>query len=162
MIPRHKLIRPVPISERRTLSRARREHDRAMREPGIAREHQIQIGRALDRGEHGCTFCTDRIVSHLPMTIDTPRSGPGRIPPVGRLIDERYMEIGELRLRISVEGEGPPLLLINGLGANIELWQRAAGHASRAANDRLRRARRRRISTGTGAAATRGVGRARW
>jgi poly(3-hydroxyoctanoate) depolymerase len=40
-----------------------------------------------------------------------------------RLLDERYTEIRRLRLRISVEGTGPPLLLINGLGANIELWQ---------------------------------------
>jgi pimeloyl-ACP methyl ester carboxylesterase len=124
MIPRHKLIRRVPISERRTLSRARREHDLAMRDAGIAREHQIQIGRALDRGERGCTFCTNRIVPHSPVTTETPRSRPDRIPPVGRLIDERYIDVGGLRLRVSVEGEGPPLLLINGLGANIELWQR--------------------------------------
>ncbi|HEY1510925.1 MAG TPA: alpha/beta fold hydrolase [Solirubrobacteraceae bacterium] len=40
-----------------------------------------------------------------------------------RLQDERYTEIRGLRLRISVQGAGPPLLLINGLGANIELWQ---------------------------------------
>jgi pimeloyl-ACP methyl ester carboxylesterase len=39
------------------------------------------------------------------------------------LTDERYTEIRGVRLRISVEGTGPPLLLINGLGANIELWQ---------------------------------------
>jgi pimeloyl-ACP methyl ester carboxylesterase len=39
------------------------------------------------------------------------------------LTDERYMDIRGLRLRVSVEGAGPPLLLINGLGANIELWQ---------------------------------------
>jgi pimeloyl-ACP methyl ester carboxylesterase len=38
-------------------------------------------------------------------------------------MDERYLEVRGLRLRVSVEGEGPPLLLINGLGANIELWQ---------------------------------------
>jgi pimeloyl-ACP methyl ester carboxylesterase len=39
------------------------------------------------------------------------------------LQDERYTEIRGHRLRISVEGRGPPLLLINGLAANIELWQ---------------------------------------
>lgn len=33
------------------------------------------------------------------------------------------MEIRGHRLRISVTGEGPALVLINGLGANIELWQ---------------------------------------
>jgi poly(3-hydroxyalkanoate) depolymerase len=27
-----------------------------------------------------------------------------------------------LELRVAVEGEGPPLLLINGIGANIEMW----------------------------------------
>jgi poly(3-hydroxyoctanoate) depolymerase len=36
---------------------------------------------------------------------------------------ERYTEIRGHRLRISVEGHGPPLLLINGLAANMELWQ---------------------------------------
>jgi poly(3-hydroxyoctanoate) depolymerase len=39
------------------------------------------------------------------------------------LTDERYIEIRGVRLRVSVEGSGAPLLLINGLGANIELWQ---------------------------------------
>jgi pimeloyl-ACP methyl ester carboxylesterase len=39
------------------------------------------------------------------------------------LRDERYTEIRGHRLRTSVEGNGPPLLLINGLAANIELWQ---------------------------------------
>ena len=39
------------------------------------------------------------------------------------LTDERYIEIRGTRLRASVEGAGPPLLMINGLGANIELWQ---------------------------------------
>src|SRR5690348_8420857 len=32
------------------------------------------------------------------------------------------MEIDGLRLRVAVRGEGPPLLLITGLGANIEMW----------------------------------------
>jgi hypothetical protein len=36
---------------------ARREHDLAMREPGIALEHQIQIAEALSRGEGRCAFC---------------------------------------------------------------------------------------------------------
>lgn len=34
----------------------------------------------------------------------------------------RYVDIDGLRLRVSVRGEGPPLLLITGLGANIEMW----------------------------------------
>jgi hypothetical protein len=36
---------------------ARRDHDLAMREPGIALEHQIQIAEALSRGEGHCAFC---------------------------------------------------------------------------------------------------------
>jgi pimeloyl-ACP methyl ester carboxylesterase len=47
-------------------------------------------------------------------------------PDPGKLVllrDERFAEIRGHRLRISVEGKGPPLLLINGLAANIELWQ---------------------------------------
>jgi len=39
------------------------------------------------------------------------------------LDDERYLEARGHRLRVSVEGTGPPLLLINGLAANIELWR---------------------------------------
>lgn len=38
------------------------------------------------------------------------------------LKDERYVDADGYRLRVSVEGVGPPLLLINGLAANIELW----------------------------------------
>jgi pimeloyl-ACP methyl ester carboxylesterase len=34
----------------------------------------------------------------------------------------RYVEVRGMMLRVSVEGEGPPLLLINGFGANIEMW----------------------------------------
>jgi pimeloyl-ACP methyl ester carboxylesterase len=39
------------------------------------------------------------------------------------MLDERYVQIRGLRVRLSVEGEGPPLVLINGLAANIELWR---------------------------------------
>jgi pimeloyl-ACP methyl ester carboxylesterase len=39
------------------------------------------------------------------------------------LLDERYVHVRGLPIRMSVEGEGPPLVLINGLAANIELWQ---------------------------------------
>lgn len=54
-------------------------------------------------------------------TRDQARRWPADTP-LG-LRDERYLEIRGLMMRISVEGDGPPLLLINGLGANIELWQ---------------------------------------
>ena len=41
----------------RNVSPARREHDRAMSDRGIALEHQIQIVAAIERGDGGCTFC---------------------------------------------------------------------------------------------------------
>jgi pimeloyl-ACP methyl ester carboxylesterase len=34
----------------------------------------------------------------------------------------RFVDVDGLRLRVAVRGEGPPLLLIAGIGANIELW----------------------------------------
>lgn len=37
-----------------------------------------------------------------------------------RTID--FVRVDGLDLRVAVEGEGPPLLLINGIGANIEMW----------------------------------------
>ncbi|MEA2171318.1 MAG: hypothetical protein QOF76_4618 [Solirubrobacteraceae bacterium] len=33
-----------------------------------------------------------------------------------------YVEAGGVRVRVSRRGEGPPLLLITGIGANIEMW----------------------------------------
>ncbi|HEU0101160.1 MAG TPA: alpha/beta fold hydrolase [Mycobacteriales bacterium] len=35
----------------------------------------------------------------------------------------RWVQVGPARLRVSVIGDGPPLLLANGIGANIEMWQ---------------------------------------
>lgn len=35
----------------------------------------------------------------------------------------QQIRVGQHRIRFSVSGEGPPLLLINGIGANIEMWQ---------------------------------------
>jgi poly(3-hydroxyalkanoate) depolymerase len=34
-----------------------------------------------------------------------------------------YVEVNGLRLRVWIRGEGPPLLLITGIGANIEMWE---------------------------------------
>ena len=34
----------------------------------------------------------------------------------------RVLEVNGLSIRVSADGEGPPLLLINGLGGNIESW----------------------------------------
>jgi poly(3-hydroxyoctanoate) depolymerase len=33
-----------------------------------------------------------------------------------------FVRVDGLDLRVAIEGEGPPLLLINGIGANIEMW----------------------------------------
>lgn len=33
-----------------------------------------------------------------------------------------FVHVDGLDLRVAIEGEGPPLLLINGIGANIEMW----------------------------------------
>jgi pimeloyl-ACP methyl ester carboxylesterase len=36
---------------------------------------------------------------------------------------DRFVSAAGLRIRVSVTGAGPPLLMITGLGANIELWE---------------------------------------
>ena len=35
----------------------------------------------------------------------------------------QQIRVGQHRIRFSVNGDGPPLLLINGIGANIEMWR---------------------------------------
>ncbi len=35
----------------------------------------------------------------------------------------RWVRLGTARVRVAVLGDGPPLLLINGIGANLEMWQ---------------------------------------
>lgn len=37
--------------------------------------------------------------------------------------EDEYIRVGGLRLRVVRAGSGPPLLLINGIGAPIELWR---------------------------------------
>lgn len=37
--------------------------------------------------------------------------------------DERHLRVGGARIRVATWGEGPPLLLLNGIGGNIEMWQ---------------------------------------
>jgi pimeloyl-ACP methyl ester carboxylesterase len=88
-------------------------------------EQQIQTTRARDRGERSCAFgsrfqTADPVdsMSSAPGVGTSP--GPGHVHP---LLDERHVDVRGLSIRLSVEGEGPPLVLINGLAANIELWQ---------------------------------------
>ena len=45
------------VAERRALMSAMREHDEAMRDRRVAREHAEAINRAQSRGEAGCLFC---------------------------------------------------------------------------------------------------------
>ena len=45
--------------------------------------------------------------------------------------EERFVAFRGLKLFVSTEGDGPPLLLINGLGGNLEMWAHARGHLAR-------------------------------
>lgn len=47
-------------------------------------------------------------------------AGPAWPPVYSRV------RVGSTTVRVAVAGEGPPLLLLNGIGANIEMWQPAA------------------------------------
>jgi poly(3-hydroxyalkanoate) depolymerase len=42
---------------------------------------------------------------------------------------ERYVTAGALRLRVGRHGAGPPLLLITGIGAHLDMWAPFAPHA---------------------------------
>jgi len=48
------------------------------------------------------------------------RAGGRRRPPHA---EHTYIDVGCHRLRVEVTGSGPPLLLVMGLGGNIEMWQ---------------------------------------
>jgi poly(3-hydroxyalkanoate) depolymerase len=39
------------------------------------------------------------------------------------LADTSFLEVSGLRIRVRVAGDGPPLLLVMGLGANLDMWQ---------------------------------------
>jgi poly(3-hydroxyalkanoate) depolymerase len=45
------------------------------------------------------------------------------ITPPPELGHTTRVKVGQHRIRVSISGEGPPLLLINGIGANIEMWR---------------------------------------
>jgi poly(3-hydroxyalkanoate) depolymerase len=51
-----------------------------------------------------------------------PASRPRLSEPNGAARRIGFVHVDGLELRVAVEGEGPPLLLINGIGANIEMW----------------------------------------
>lgn len=59
----NRLSRTIDEASRRLRTRSdrlseRREHDEAMRDPGIATDHAASISRAVADGKPGCTFCT--------------------------------------------------------------------------------------------------------
>lgn len=43
-------------------------------------------------------------------------------------VDVREVHVGDVVLRVGTTGEGPPLLLINGIGANLDMWQPLLAH----------------------------------
>lgn len=45
------------------------------------------------------------------------------VEPPTELPRTQRVRVGQHRVRVSIVGDGPPLLLINGIGANIEMWQ---------------------------------------
>jgi poly(3-hydroxyoctanoate) depolymerase len=45
-----------------------------------------------------------------------------RIAPGKEAAPVQYIEVGEHRLRVSIRGRGKPLLLLMGIGGNIEMW----------------------------------------
>jgi poly(3-hydroxyalkanoate) depolymerase len=48
------------------------------------------------------------------------RAGGRRWPPH---TGHTYVDVGRHRLRVDITGSGPPLLLVMGLGGNLEMWQ---------------------------------------
>lgn len=42
--------------------------------------------------------------------------------PTAKDADERFVDISGRSVRVRVHGSGPPVLLINGLGANVSMW----------------------------------------
>ncbi len=56
-----------------------------------------------------------------------PRSAKAPPPPAWKP-PFRWVRVGTTRLRVAVIGTGPPLLLINGIGANIEMWEPVVQH----------------------------------
>ena len=53
--------------------------------------------------------------------------------------DVSFVRVGALRLRISRQGQGPPLLLLGGLGNSLGVWDNLVGELARPRHDRGRR-----------------------
>ena len=47
---------------------------------------------------------------------------------------QQHVRVGNTTLRVATWGQGPPLLLLNGIGGNIEMWE---GLATRLAGRHL-------------------------
>jgi poly(3-hydroxyoctanoate) depolymerase len=50
---------------------------------------------------------------------DAPGNHPGDAEP---LWTPRHVHVGALDVRVAVRGTGPPLLLVNGIGAHLDMW----------------------------------------
>ena len=82
-----------------------------------------------------------------------PRPGVGRSPRRVRRpgapdvqLNTAFVNAAGLRLRVGRHGDGPPLLLITGIGANLDMWAPLERAAARPRADRVRRAGRRRLA----------------
>lgn len=58
----------------------------------------------------------------IPGAADQSPAGPG-LPRRVWKPPTRFVQVGPAKIRVAVLGEGPPLLLLNGLGANLEMWE---------------------------------------
>lgn len=55
------------------------------------------------------------------MTVPSPAAG--ETPAPSWTPSSRFVSAGAARLRVATRGEGPPLLLLNGIGGNTAMWE---------------------------------------
>lgn len=48
---------------------------------------------------------------------------PLRTSPRSQRVPGELIRVGDVHVRVNVTGEGPPLLLVHGLGASLDLWE---------------------------------------
>jgi pimeloyl-ACP methyl ester carboxylesterase len=77
---------------------------------------EVDLSHA-DLPSGGPALSGDRALSGGPAPSGDSTRSARPLPPGGTL------RLGDHDVRISVEGEGPPLLLLNGVGAPLELWR---------------------------------------